>query len=543
MMDKSRKRPKNTSFDDVGTFNKRRPTHSPSTSLLSSPSPSSNNTTQAHTIKTPLSSKDNNDVKVCQGNNEDVNIFDNFASNAINTTKLSLNNDDNIVPIVTIQNEDEIDNLSQKITNMQPFANGPNANTIDSVGNEVDGNANATGSINPESSIIKSNVPTTDIKAETLESQTTLSDVTTYQASPPHNPTPFQNTSKTNQEENNENSPNTAMHTGNSRWGEIYSKIENISKPPLNASELEQLNKNGLWWNYIKADKRGLFLRLTPENILVNYIFQTKACCSAFYNDDLFNYLTFEQLFFTYVNNFDNSTISMAEPVAVPSLSPTNGGLDGAVLEVNNDELMVKFSSTTYNDLFMRALLIALETKIEPIVPDELEINDMHEYENLSSGKVLISGEVSDWCKLKNLLRGLKSRCELVIKHACPEQAARLININKKVSNLVEQVIEHKLGILDGQLRNDMLWYHYDTFEFSGMVCDLALTTTFKYGRNIHINTILSERAKLQISEEDTPFKMPIYNIVTIAKQNKLSIKDYGELQVLDSELSVFKTE
>lgn len=533
-MDKSRKRPKNTSFEDLGSINKRKPTYNPSPSLLSTP-PSSLKTAQAHTIKPSLSidienhpSKDNNGVVACHDNNEEENIFKTFTLNATNSAdNLTLPNN---------YNDGDIDKLSEKIINMKPFSNGTNAN----VDNEVDGNANAIGSINPHSNIIKSNTPMTTKQADMLESQTTT---LTTNIQGPTQPTLSQDdTLKTSQDENIKYSSDINAHTGGDGTGEIYSTLENISKDPLNASELEQLNKNGLWWNYFRADKRGLFLRLTPENILVNYIFQSKTCCAAFYNDDLFNYLTFNQLFLSYVNNFENSASSKATPMPLPSLSSPNEGLDGAVLEVNNDELMARFSSTTYNELFMRALLIATETKIELKVPVKLEIGDMREYENLSNGKIIVSGEVDDWCKLKNLLKGLRSRCELVIKHTSHEQATRLININERVSNLVEQVIEHKLGVLDGKLCNDMLWYHYDTFEFSGLMCDLALTTTFKHGRNIHINTILSECAKLQLHEEDTPFGAPEYDIVMIAKQNTLCINGHGDFQVLDSELSVFKT-
>lgn len=311
---------------------------------------------------------------------------------------------------------------------------------------------------------------------------------------------------------------------------ELYEKIEKIAVK--NGSS----KSGGLWWNFFLSEKEDLHLHLTPDNILVNFIFQTKLCCGFFYNDDLFNYTSIDNLF-KYIKNNLTSNTNTSLPTPTPPPPPPDNDC-----ELDISELLLKFTSTTDNELFMRALLIATETKMHDTQTINPTLDDMRIYENMNNGKLFISGAVNDWKLLKKLLQRFENRCKNTIENVCPEQSQRLLNINSKITKLVDKIIEQKLGIIiGGEYWDDLLWYHYNTFEFSGVLCDLALTTTFKHSHNIYINTVLHECARVVINETDALLKRSEYDIMTIPSIKTMDIGCGDVVNVLDNNLALFK--
>lgn len=304
---------------------------------------------------------------------------------------------------------------------------------------------------------------------------------------------------------------------------DLYDKLDQISEMPLNEAEKKQINKCGLWWNYFAADIQNVYYVLKPEDILINYIFQSKYCCSFYNNDDLFNYLSLDSLFSYIITGKGNSKS------------------DEDVNEVDYGDILLKFSNTTETDLLYRAILIAKETQLLYHKPEFHNLDEMIKYEKFNyNTKIVLSGELNDWYEIKVLLNKLKMRCENVIESILPDQASRLININKKVELVVDNIIEHKMNIVNGKFWDNVMLYHFDTFQFSGVMCNFAITTLFKYSRAVNINTILSECAKLTMPPQ-TLVKEPHYTLITTTRQNILRSENQKPIITLENKLSLFK--
>lgn len=523
-MDKSRKRTKNSS--SIDEFNNKRKNNNnvPSSSLLS------NNLTMPLLNKTSdIINTSNNIACSNDGADQDSNIFKFDNSNI----KHNINNDD-------------INSLSRKINDIKLLVNEEKSknnicNESDDCVNGLDKNyINSLASNNNKNTtqhnLKKNSDEPSNIENDKLENKKNALESNKDDPGP-RNIGNDKLENKKNILEYNKINKNKIENTktlesnktnANNSFVKIYEKIEKITKQNTDQSKNKDIkNSNGLWWNFIRPDNQNQYMRLKPENILTNYIFQSKCCCAAFYNDDLFNYISIENLFLH---------ISSSDLHSTP-----NGSLDYS-LEMDPSDLLIKFSSTTDEELFMRALLIATETKIEFPTPTNLSLNEMRIYEKLNNCKIILGGEYEDWLKLKKMLCDFKSRCEHVIKAITPDQASRLISINTKISTIVDNIIEHKFGVLNGQFWNNLLWYHYDTFEFSGLLCDLAITTTFKHGNSIHINNVLSESAKLVLGGGSSPLDIPEYDIITTIKTNPLNIQNCDITHVQDFELNLFQS-
>lgn len=303
---------------------------------------------------------------------------------------------------------------------------------------------------------------------------------------------------------------------------EIFNNLNEIATEDV---DNDNMNTSGLFWNSLVANEKDSFLNITPENILVNFIFQAKLCCSFFANDDLFNYLSFSELYLQCMKNDVNLENNELEEY-----------------EISNGDLLMRFSTTNNIELLLRALLLSKEAVYKKPTLKKQTLQDMKKYENLFKSKIILNGCLNDWQMLKSLFVKLMKRSELVL--TCKEQSKTLCDILFKLNNLTDKIIEHKLNIVNGQFWDNLIWYHYDTFQFSGILCDLALTESYKFPNStIDITRVLPESIEVDLINifEKGLIEMPTYRLATISKEQKFKPENLAEIPLINSQLCLYK--
>lgn len=300
-------------------------------------------------------------------------------------------------------------------------------------------------------------------------------------------------------------------------------KLHNLIKTYLDVGgdgggDDDNLNETGIWWNFLKSDKNEALLRLRPENVLVNYIWQSKAYCSYYHNDDFFNYISIGDI----LTHLGTAKIAAAAAAAV----------DYSEGEIGLDTLLNKFSDTTDKELILRGLLLTTQTTCINKDSNDIAIEDMKKYEIFDTNRIALGGNLEDWRLLLSMLEKLKKRCVLVIDNIMPDQAKKLIHVNDQLSKIVEKIIEHKLSIIDGRYWDNLMWYHHGTLKFSGLICQFSLIKTpFDSDETISINKILPETG---VFEPEPDNEMPSLNIYT-----GFDIKKTNDINFLDSILRI----
>lgn len=310
-----------------------------------------------------------------------------------------------------------------------------------------------------------------------------------------------------------------------SQW---VDEIIKMSSPALDKDESKLLHKSGLWWNYFEAYRQDLYFNLKPESMLINYVFQMKTISHCYSNDDLFDYQNLNKLFEFIQNPNSKVKTSVAD----------NG------LEIGIDDMLVEFSTTNEHDLKMRAMMYAINFNINPVENENPPLNEMKIYENLVGNcKLHLEGTLEDWTKLQTLIDRFRKRIEIVISQTSEMLSDQLLRPTKKVLDLIDHIISHKLNLVDGKYWDNLMWYYYDTHLFSGILCNLSLNlANVENCETIEYKNIVSEYGTLKLHSGPPPATPMLFDhiLLTTPKEKTVYLADGRQIHCLDSVLRLF---